>query len=133
MDKEKQQRLFNDFPELFPPDKIGDIQNSGMYFGFQCGNGWYRLIYSLCASIKSHLDYEKTENDITIPIEVVQVKEKFGGLRFYFNGGNKKIERLIEAAESMSYHICEVCGEVEDVKQTSGWITTLCPEHFPKP
>ena len=59
-------------------------------------------------------------------ITAVQVKEKFGGLRFYFHGGDKFIQGLVSFAESMSYHICETCGTTLEVGQTEGWIRTIC-------
>lgn len=58
---------------------------------------------------------------------VLQVKEKFGGLRFYIGGGDKHINDLISKAEKESFEICEYCGSIDDVKQTrGGWIKTLC-------
>ena len=61
-----------------------------------------------------------------------QVKEKFSGLRFYRSGGadgNDYIRGLIDMAEAISYHTCEVCGKTDkDVSATVGWITTICPE-----
>jgi len=54
-----------------------------------------------------------------------QVKEKFGGLRFYYRGGDEFISGLVRMAESMSYVTCEVCSS--PAKQTTGgWIVTMC-------
>jgi hypothetical protein len=61
-------------------------------------------------------------------VVAVQVKEKFGGLRFYVNGGDEKIHNYISMAESMSYRMCEVCGSPGKL-YTDGWYTTLCPTH----
>ena len=57
-----------------------------------------------------------------------QVKEKFGGLRFYYHGGDKQIQGMVSLAEAMSYCICESCGAMNEfVSQTSGgWIKTSC-------
>ncbi len=57
---------------------------------------------------------------------VFQVKEKFGGLRFYASA-NANYE-LISAAEDQSYHICEECGEPGKVYR-DGWWKTLCEKH----
>lgn len=59
---------------------------------------------------------------------VAQVKEKFGGLRFYIGAGNDQIWRLIGQAESVSYTICEQCGEPGELHET-GWWRTLCKKH----
>jgi len=56
----------------------------------------------------------------------IQVKEKFGGLRFYNIGGDDIIDGMIELAENQSMIICEVCGSMEDITQTRGWVRTLC-------
>jgi len=58
----------------------------------------------------------------------VQVKEKFGGLRFYVQEATSEIHNYIEFAESMSYRTCEECGSPGTV-YTDGWHTTLCDIH----
>lgn len=57
-----------------------------------------------------------------------QVKEKFGGLRFYTNGATDKHHNYISFAESMSYCICEECG-APGKRYTDGWHQTLCDIH----
>ncbi len=57
-----------------------------------------------------------------------QVKEKFGGLRFYVNGATDKHWNYINFAESMSYHTCEECG-APGKRYTDGWHQTLCDIH----
>jgi hypothetical protein len=58
---------------------------------------------------------------------IAQIKEKFGGLRFYVDNANEKQDQLINQAEVDSYKICEFCGTRDEVK-TAGksWIKTLC-------
>lgn len=58
-----------------------------------------------------------------------QVKEKFGGLRFYYRGGDEYIRGLVSFAESMSYRVCEDCGKPGTVGGR-GWIRTLCSDHI---
>jgi len=60
------------------------------------------------------------------PVSITQVKEKFGGLRFYYNGGDDFIYGLETMAESMSYRTCEYCGATKDVGHTQEWIITCC-------
>jgi hypothetical protein len=62
-----------------------------------------------------------------VPV-AVQVKEKFGGLRFYVNGATDKHWSYINFAESMSYRTCEECG-APGKTYTDGWHTTLCDVH----
>lgn len=71
-----------------------------------------------------------------IPVEVIsqvvaeQVKEKFGGLRFYYRGGDEYIHGLAAMAESMSYATCEECGNPGS-PNSGGWISTRCAAHRP--
>lgn len=60
------------------------------------------------------------------PIQIIQIKEKYGGLRFYYNGGDDYIHGMVWLAESMSLKICETCGTTKNVFQTKGWIRTTC-------
>ena len=65
-------------------------------------------------------------------IDVVQVKEKFGGLRFYIGGVSRDkydgVYDAINAAEALSYLTCEDCGAPGEPRE-GGWIRTLCDEH----
>jgi hypothetical protein len=54
-----------------------------------------------------------------------QVKEKFGTLRFYYNGGDEYIHGLVAMAETMSVRTCESCGAPAKTQGT-GWLTTMC-------
>jgi hypothetical protein len=64
-------------------------------------------------------------------VEAMQVKEKFGGLRFYYSGGDSYIDGVTAMAESMSYVTCEECGK-PGTQTSGGWIQTLCDEHKSK-
>jgi hypothetical protein len=67
------------------------------------------------------------EETLKVPV-AVQVKEKFGGLRFYVQAATDKHYQYISFAESMSYHTCEQCG-APGKTYTDGWHTTLCDIH----
>jgi hypothetical protein len=60
--------------------------------------------------------------------KVVQVKEKFGTLRFYIDNGNDVSNAVTHYAELMSEHICEVCGNAGKTYYMS-WHKTLCRQH----
>jgi hypothetical protein len=93
-------------------------------FGFECGIGWYDLLDNLLNDINTYYH----ENYGTIPEEfhVDQIKEKFGGLRFYVSGSDKYVDDLISKAEDLSYQTCEFCGSNDDIMHSSGWIVTAC-------
>jgi hypothetical protein len=61
---------------------------------------------------------------------ISQVKEKFGGLRFYVRGASREVYNRIEEAELQSLDTCEKCGEKGLQSSWGGyWISTLCPSH----
>ena len=59
---------------------------------------------------------------------VAQVKEKFGGLRFYIGSANEAIHERIDAAQNESFETCEECGAPGALRK-GGWLKTLCDEH----
>jgi len=67
------------------------------------------------------------EETLKVPV-ASQVKEKFGGLRFYVNGATDKHWNFISVAENMSYRTCEECG-APGKTYTDGWHRTLCDIH----
>ena len=67
------------------------------------------------------------EETLKVPV-AVQVKEKFGGLRFYVQAATDAHYKYITFAESMSYHTCESCG-APGKTYTDGWHRTLCDIH----
>lgn len=76
---------------------------------------------------------EDMKNGVVIPPEVqqvvvAQVKEKFGSLRFYYDGGDDYVDGMVRLAESMSGFTCEQCGDSGESRQ-GGWIRTLCDHH----
>jgi hypothetical protein len=125
MTRELDEQLFNDF-EFFHPER--SMRSGLMCFGFECGDGWYELIRELCEELKEMIPdaYEGEEE-----FEVVQVKEKFGGLRFYTNWATEEMYEKIEEAEGKSFKICEDCGQPGRVR-AGGWIRTLCDYHAKK-
>lgn len=94
----------------------------------ECQAGWYQLILNLDAKISR----------IEPGYRVDQVKEKFGGLRFYYDqmsindDSRERVDTLVDAAEQMSYTVCEVCGTSDSTVTAAGdgyWVKTLCATH----
>tara|TARA_Y100000310_G_scaffold234485_1_gene237473 strand:+ start:5057 stop:5482 length:426 start_codon:yes stop_codon:yes gene_type:complete len=126
MNKLNTEYLFNTYPKIFI-GKDKSIQESLMPFGFECDDGWFDLINELCRLIVFEMKYNSTSN-----VEVTQVKEKLGGLRFYYIGGDERIDGAVAFAERMSYIICEQCGRRGNFCSFNGspygWKKTLCVE-----
>lgn len=67
------------------------------------------------------------EEEQRVPV-AVQVKEKFGGLRFYVDRASDKHYDYINFAENMSHRTCEECGS-PGITYHMGWYRTLCEKH----
>ena len=89
---------------------VGPLYNVG-----SVGDGWLPLLQELIQDL-IRLGWNR---------QLCDIKEKFGGLRFYINEGSDEIFDRINKAESDSYKICETCGEPGEPTQ-EGWIKTLC-------
>jgi len=115
MKKELEDKLFK---------KHNKILDSVHYL--EVSDGWYKLIDRLCEAIQTIVDSESLEQ-----VKAVQVKEKFGGLRFYTAEyvESPEIQKLIEEAESASYVTCETCGSPASCEAPNGWYKTSCEAH----
>lgn len=156
MREELDKKLCEKYPLIFR-DRHGDMAKTCMVWGFSHGDGWYNIIDRLCARIQGHINHsleqiewanrwnervndpnhewtaivERKERPIPEPVAqvvAIQVKEKFGGLRFYYSGGDDYIRGVVDMAEEMSYVTCEECG-APGKQRSGGWIRTLCDEH----
>ena len=105
--------------------RINYIQQTNPYkYEFAVGDGWFKILFELVAGIK--VNDQKKGDWIT---KVTQIKEKFGGLRFYVTGTSDKNWALIRNAEQKSYGVCEESGsEVEVGTWNDGWVRTMCRE-----
>ncbi len=92
----------------------------GIYFG----DGWNALISNLCDVVEQEI--RRLTPELQDQVYVVQIKNKFGGLRFYMNHTTPYIEGAIELAESLSFATCETCSNQAGIKQVGGWTATLC-------
>lgn len=95
------------------------------------GKGWTPLVLKFYEAIK--------ENPL---IRVNQIKEKFGGLRIYFdhvcsdiNAENPKcthnfdaLYELTDRLSEQSYKTCERCGAPGELRTNRPWVRTLCNE-----
>lgn len=106
MNKENTDKLLHDFPNLY----------RNLDWGFDVGDGWFNIIYNLSEKLS------KEEGTYAL-----QVKEKFGGLRFYISSGSDEDFDTIDKAENESYRTCELCGK-EGRRRRGGWIKVLCDE-----
>jgi hypothetical protein len=116
-----QKHMTEHFPKMF----------ENKYGGFECGEGWWPILESLCSNIQYYLDWINKNHDahpVVPQVTVAQIKEKFGGLRFYYDGGDDRIYGMVRMAEAWADASCEECG-APGKRRDGGWIKTLCDHH----
>lgn len=118
----------NDLYKLYP-EAFDSRYTDGFYF--ECGSGWYDIIEPVIKAIeaynKSISDAEKEQWEYW-KLYPVQVKEKFGTLRFYTNFGATSVDEAINKAEQLSCTTCMTCGKPGQL-MAARWLYTACPEH----
>lgn len=112
--------LHKTYPALFPKE---------MYI--ECGTGWFDIIDELSKQIYEYLKTFPTRSEPYAA--VVQIKEKFGGLRYYIDyhglmdADIQKIEDMIRETERKSLKYCEDCGSNGTIEAPKKyWMRTLC-------
>ena len=122
-------KLIEDYPSVFK-----DMESTSNY---SLPSGWYLLVDKLCSDLSVLLDEEhkKTKENPEEPLfMLLQIKEKFGGLRFYYmmNTENdtlyQEIRKLIDIAEDASYNICEITGKPGKLCRSGMHYHTFCEE-----
>ena len=145
MRQELDEALCAKYPKIFK-DRHADMRETLMCWGFDLGDGWYQVLDSLCANIQHHIDWshknhewdlkwnaehpdeQRPVRDPLAQVVAVQVKEKYGGLRFYYNGGDDQIHGMVQMAESWAANTCEQCGAPGRMRGR-GWYYTACDLH----
>lgn len=136
MNEKNTKTLLKDFPRLY--------RNPN--WEISCGDGWFDLIYKLSSDIETAARNAGLDKYADSWPMAIQVKEKFGILRYYLktpylkeslehgmapNPGGllefrpvasiESIRQLIAEAERKSVEICEACGLPGDLKQDNCW------------
>jgi hypothetical protein len=142
--------LTRKYPLLYR-DRHSSMQTTAMFWGFSCGDGWFNIINTLSQVLSepylsAKREYEcGLERGTLVPEELerrrlkmellkenhpvaMQVKEKFGGLRFYADNVTPEMDYYIRFAEAQASNTCEVCGD-RGSSHGGGWIRTLCGKH----
>jgi hypothetical protein len=94
----------------------GNNRREGYFIGSDFGPGWNDIVLAL------HTLLSRDNPNYFI----AQIKEKFGGLRYYIGGEETDVGALISEAEALSYQTCEECGRPGILREDLSWITTLC-------
>jgi hypothetical protein len=124
MRKELEQKVIARWPQWFNTE--GDVSHTAPR-GFLHGEGWFDILWRLCGDLESLV--EEFEQESGCQFEILQVKEKFGGLRIYVSGANdamgqraSKPPKWTRPAPARFVGNREHCGK-------GSWTKTLCDEH----
>lgn len=121
MSPELTKKLLDKYPTVMK-DYAGDPRQTCMAWGIGVGDGWFNILDELCAVLEKH------------GVVAMQIKEKFGTLRFYINNltpdlkfdtKSEEVWDAIDKAERKSATTCEQCG-AEGKLRKGGWLVTLC-------
>lgn len=117
MNKELTNRLLNAYPLLYSESPC-----------FECGDGWFDILNHLSNRLE-HLiiDHNCFNTDEESLPCAIQVKEKFGTLRFYMSCQTDKMSEAIEEAEEKSSKTCENCGRPAKIRGKH-WFRVTCDE-----
>lgn len=127
MERELESRLVERWPSWF--NIGGDRMFNAMARGFEHGDGWFDILWRLCADLEPLVT--GLEKKTGGRFRVLQVKEKLGTLHFYVSGHTDAIDRRIAEAQEESSHTCEVCGQPGRLHEVGGRIQVTCDAHVP--
>lgn len=98
-------------------------------WGFPCLDGWSGIITELTVEIARIVGGPEGAPKL----RVADVKERFGGLRYYVRYVPDKhalaVAEAKERAEKRSFQTCEVCGKPGRLIRSDAYWHTACPEH----
>ena len=87
-------------------------------------SGWRKAFgIQMCKDIRIQLIKERK----LFKWRIVQLKEKFGGIRLYSNFASDELYDVIDKYEQISYRTCGVCGKPA-TKISKGWIYPYCDD-----
>jgi hypothetical protein len=117
----KKDKFYSQYPLVFPGGEPEE--------GFHCGSGWYQLLDCLFFVINKELE-KLTDAERKHPgkFHITRIKEKFGTLVIYYDNATDYIKQTIAQAMEMSGHICEICGEYGEIRDSALWIKVRCDD-----
>ena len=127
MRDELELKLSQKYPKILNRENVNGRYPYAL-FGIEAPSGWYDILDDALGKITQHLEdtplIEGKEHQFT----VFQIKEKFGGLRFYVEGSDDVINNIINNAELRSDVTCQSCGKPGKGRTDRRWISTLCDD-----
>lgn len=90
-------------------------------------DGWYDLVEPIIQYIHEYNSIADIKQ-----ITIIAIKQKYGGLRVYYNSEDHLdfLDNLVSFSEEDSFYTCEFCGESGILRKSpKGWLHTSCNKH----
>ena len=104
MREELDKLLTEKYPKM-TVNRYGSEMDTCMVYGFAVGDGWFNLLDQLMGNIQHYIDWKEKQGNPIQQVTLDQVKSKFGGLRFYYTGGDDYISGMVSLAESKKQRV----------------------------
>lgn len=131
MKEELELELVKKYPKILK-DYRGDMMQTCMAWGMECGDGWYNLLEECFKKLQYFCDLASKDGK-EVQVIADQIKEKYGTLRFYYhvtgdatNTECDIIDDIVTEADRKSKYTCEETGEDGTVCHQGSWLKTLC-------
>jgi len=104
MDSHKTNELYERFPHLYR-ERTAPLESSKMGWGFQCEDGWHKIIYEMSKKI------QKMSNEGDYAPAITEVSKDIDGT-LYVEARNltPPVADIITAAREQSKLTCELCS-----------------------
>lgn len=78
------------------------LNKANMPNGFECGDGWYKLVYDMCKELKA----------VGPPADfhITHIGERYGGLDVHTKNGVMRTRVVVDEFNTTSIELCHDCG-----------------------
>lgn len=126
---EENKKLIEKYPFLIPRNAFsGKVVKDYDYSWTELDampDGWRKAFgLLLCEDIMKIL----TKHNMVDSYRILQIKEKYGTLRWYDNGAPKELHSLLNKYEHISEYVCIECGKVNVPVYDDGWVSPFCTD-----
>lgn len=126
LSEEFQSKLLERFPWAEARDHDGN--GKGYLVPCWCGDGWFQIIWNMLEELEQ---FCKTRV-FPLNLQLLEIKEKYGGMRVDFGCGDTssaildRVYEIIEKYENLAEDTCESCGDKGKVYEVNGWLSAYC-------
>jgi len=122
MDSQKTNELYEKFPHLYR-ERTAPLESSKMAWGFQCEDGWYKILYDMSKRIT------KISNDNDHAAAITEIsRHEDGTLKIVLRNPSPHVDTIVTGTREQSRLTCEYCSYSpahirSNGRQTKGHVT----------